>query len=231
MNNLKEMKIDQRHYDKKPSTLGERLFIYGLTAVFLSLMLLEIFTNYEPRKLAALFFIVWWLPLVFVHEFGHAVVAHALGWQVQRTVIGFGRVLYQGQLFNAPLELRLIPLEGFVQFKPVYGRGMRYKHALTYFAGPGIELLLAFSIMLLMGWNNFFLIEDDYTKLAFQALAYAALAGAIINLIPTGVVTHEGETPNDGLGILVSLFSSDQAYKKALGTEREPDDDPNSRPF
>lgn len=224
------MKIDQRHYDKNPSSLGEGLFIYGLTALFLGLMLLEIFTHYEPRKLAALFFILWWLPLVLVHEFGHAVVAHALGWQIQRTVIGFGRIVYQGQLFRAPLELRLIPLEGFVQFNPVYGRGMRYKHALTYFAGPGIELLLAFSIILLMGWDNFFVIEDDYTKLAFQALAYAALAGAIINLIPMGVVTRDGETPNDGLGILVSLFSSEKDYQKSITKEREPEG-PNSRPF
>jgi len=224
------MKIDQRHYDKKPSTTGENLLVYGLIAVFLGLMLLEIFSNYEPRKLAALFFLLWWLPLVLVHEFGHAVVANALGWQIQRTVIGFGRVVYQGQLFKAPLELRLIPIEGFVQFNPVYGRGMRYKHALTYFAGPGIELLVAASIIGLMGWDNFFLIEDDYWKLAFQALAYAALAGAIINLIPMGVVTRDGETPNDGLGILVSLFSSEKAYKKALASEGE-SEDPNSRPF
>ncbi|HPY40482.1 MAG TPA: site-2 protease family protein [Thiolinea sp.] len=224
------MKIDQRHYDKKPSTTGENLLVYGLSAVFLGLMLLEIFGNYEPRKLAALFFMLWWLPLVLVHEFGHAVVANALGWQIQRTVIGFGRVVYQGQLFKAPLELRLIPIEGFVQFNPVYGRGMRYKHALTYFAGPGIELLVAASIIGLMGWDNFFLIEDDYWKLAFQALAYAALAGAIINLIPMGVITRDGETPNDGLGILVSLFSSEKDYKKSLANESE-SEDPNSRPF
>jgi hypothetical protein len=224
------MKIDQRHYDNRPLTLADKLLVYSLTTIFLGLMLLEIFTNYEPRKLAALFFLLWWLPLVFVHEFGHAVVAHALGWQIERMVIGFGRVIYQGQLFKAPLELRLFPLEGFVQFKPMEGRGMRYKHALTYFAGPGIELLVAFSIIALMGWEHFLLIEDNYWKLACQALAYAALAGAMINLIPMGVVTRDGETPNDGLGILVSLFSSEKEYKQSIATEREPDDS-NSRPF
>ena len=200
------MKIDQRHYDRQPLTSADKVLVYGLSAVFLGLIALEIFTNYEPRKLAALFFLLWWLPLVFVHEFGHAVAARALGWQIERTVIGFGRVIYQGQLFKAPLELRLFPLEGFVQFNPVKGRGLRYKYALTYFAGPGIELFVAFSIIAFMGWNNFFLVEDHYWKLAGQALAYAALAGAIINLIPMGVITRDGETPNDGMGILVSLF-------------------------
>ena len=201
------MKIDQRHYDNQPLTSADKVLVYGLSAVFLGLIILEIFTNYEPRKLAALFFLLWWLPLVFVHEFGHAVVARALGWQIERTVIGFGRVIYRGQLFKAPLELRLFPLEGFVQFNPVDGLGMRYKYALTYFAGPGIELLVAFSIIALMGWDNFFLVENHYWKLACQALAYAALAGAIINLIPMGVITRNGETPNDGMGILVSLFN------------------------
>ena len=224
------MKIDQRHYDKKPTTKSETLILYGLSAVFLGLMMLEIFSNYEPRKLAALFFLFWWLPLVFLHELGHALMAKLFGWQIQRTVIGFGRIVYQGQLFGAPLELRFVPIEGFVQFNPVYGRGMRYKHALTYFAGPGIELALAACIIFIMGWDNFFLIEDSYWKLAFQALAYAALAGAIINLIPMGTVTRDGETPNDGMGILVSLFSSEQSYKKALAQDNE-SDRPDSRPF
>ena len=61
-------------------------------------------------------------------------------------------------------------------------------------------------IGLMLGWSNLFLIEDDYGKLALQSLAFAALAGAVINLIPMGVVTKDGESPNDGLGILKSLF-------------------------
>ena len=84
--------------------------------------------------------------------------------------------------------------------------GSRIKHALTYFAGPGIELLLFFVVLGVMGADNFFLIEDDYGKLVVQAMAFAALAGAVINLIPAGVVTKNGQVPNDDLGILVSLF-------------------------
>lgn len=200
------MKFDQRDYDKRKAPLSETLTLYGMVGVMLLFITLEIFTNYEPRKMAALMFLLWWMPLVLLHEFGHAVVAHLLGWEIERTVVGFGRVIYQGKLFGAPLEVRMVPIEGFVQIQSLGQQGARLKNALIYFAGPGIELLLFLALGLMLGWGNLFLIEDDYGKLALQSLAFAALAGAIINLIPMGVVTKDGESPNDGLGILKSLF-------------------------
>ena len=208
------MNFDQRHHDSKPATLGEALTLYGVAGVFLVLVSLEIFGNYEPRKLAALMFLLWWMPLVLLHEFGHALVAKLLGWRVSRTVIGFGRVIYQGQLFNAPLEVRMVPIEGFVQIAPLTIKGARFKNALIYFAGPGIELLLFFAIMLGMGVDSFFSIEDNYGQLALQSLAFAAVTGAVINLIPMGVTTKEGDSPNDGMGIILSLFSKDKDYQK-----------------
>ncbi len=200
------MKFDQRDYDKRKAPLSETLTLYGMVGVMLLFISLEIFTNYEPRKMAALMFLVWWMPLVLLHEFGHAVMAKCLGWKIERTVVGFGRVIYQGQLFGAPLEVRMVPIEGFVQIQSLGQQGARIKNALVYFAGPGIELLLFMAIGLMLGWGDLFLIEDNYGKLALQSLAFAALAGAVINLIPMGVVTKDGESPNDGLGILKSLF-------------------------
>ena len=200
------MKIDQRDYDKKPVSRGELISLYGLIGFFLLLIALDIFTNYEPRKLSALMFVLWWMPLVFLHEFGHALMARLLGWEVVRTVVGFGRVVFHGRLFNAPMEFRMLPLEGFVQIAPRNIKGARFKHALIYFAGPGIELLLFFGIMFAMGVENFFSIEDDYGRLALQALAFAAATGAVINLIPMGIETKDGTTPNDGMGIMMSLF-------------------------
>ncbi|MGB1254879.1 MAG: M50 family metallopeptidase [Thiolinea sp.] len=215
------MEFDQREYDKKPASRGEIFAIYGMVLVFLLLMLLDILNNYEPRKLGALMFVVWWMPLVLLHEFGHALMARMLGWRISRTVVGFGRVVHYGRLFNAPLELRMIPLEGFVQIAPLTATGARFKHALIYFAGPGIELLLFFIIMLAMGTDNFFRIEDEYGRLMLQALAFAALAGAVINLIPMGVVTRDGNTPNDGMGIILSLFSKDEVYHKWVAEARQ----------
>nr|CAA6826357.1 MAG: Peptidase family M50 [uncultured Thiotrichaceae bacterium] len=200
------MNFDQRDYDKKPLTRSEAMTLYGAVFVVMLLFTLEIFTHYEPRKMAVLMFLLWWMPLVLLHEFGHALMARLLGWGIERTVVGFGRVVYEGRLFGAPLEVRMVPIEGFVRFQAAGEQGTRIKNALVYFAGPGIELLLFCIIALSLGWDNLFFIEDHYGKLALQSLAFAALAGAVINLIPMGVVTKDGESPNDGMGILKSLF-------------------------
>ena len=189
--------------------------------VFLLLVVLEMLSNYEPRKLSALLFVLWWMPLVFLHEFGHAVMARLLGWQVSRTVIGFGRVVWQGKLFSAPLELRMVPIEGFVQIAPLSTAGVRFKHALIYFAGPGIELALFFLIAVYLGgMSEMFTIVDDYGRIALQSLGYAALAGAVINLIPLGIRSGENSTPNDGLGIILCAFRSPQDYQAWIDEEQ-----------
>lgn len=112
------------------------------------------------------------------------------------------------------MEIRSIPLEGFVQIAPKTVHLARFKHALIYFSGPGIELLMAFLIMLYLGGaDELFNVTNDYFRIALQSFAYAALAGAVINLIPFGIITKEGTTPNDGMGILSCLFSSGLDYE------------------
>ena len=215
------MYIDQRDKDKEISSNGEKIFIVVISIIFLFMMTMEILSNYEPRKLGALFFILFWIPLLFIHEFGHAIVAKLLGWRVERIVIGFGRVLAHIRLLGAPMEIRMIPLEGFVQIAPKTITLARFKHALIYFAGPGIELLVFFIIMIILGgFNQLFIIIDDYVRIALQSFAFAALAGAVINLIPIGITTKDGSTPNDGMGILLCLFSSGADYELWINETR-----------
>jgi len=220
------MYIDQRHRDKETTSKGEKIFILVISFAFLFMMTMEIMSNYEPKKLGALLFVVFWVPLLFIHEFGHAIMAKSLGWRVNRIVIGFGKVLIHTRLLGAPMEIRSIPLEGFVQIAPKTVTLARLKHALIYFAGPGIELLVFFIIMIMLGgFDQMFVVINDYTRIALQSFAFAALAGAVLNLIPLGITTAEGSTPNDGMGILLCLFASSMDYetwiKESKGKERE----------
>ncbi len=208
------MHIDERTKDKEPASKAEKYFILILSLIFLFMMSMEILTDYEPKKLGALLFVIFWIPLLFIHEFGHAIMAKLLGWRIERTVIGFGRVLGQTHLLGAPLEIRMIPLEGFVQIAPKTTHLARFKHALIYFAGPGIELLLFFLIFFYLGGvDGFFSMSNDYARIALQGFAFAALVGAVINLIPMGIITKDGSTPNDGMGILLCLFSTGMDYE------------------
>ena len=208
------MYFDQRDNDKEPSSKTEKIFLIVISIAFLFMMTMEISTNFEPKKLGALLFVVFWIPLLFIHEFGHALMAKILGWQVKRIVLGVGKIMMATRLFNAPVEIRSIPLEGFVQIAPKTVKLARFKHALIFFAGPGIELLVVFMITYwLGGFEQLFIVTNDYTRIALQGFAFAALAGAILNLIPLGIVTKDGSTPNDGMGILLCLFSSEMDYE------------------
>ncbi len=215
------MYIDQK--DKGAGSKGERIFILIITLLFFFMMCMEMLNNYEPRKLSMVFFILFWVPLLFLHEFGHAMMAKLCGWHVKRTVIGLGRVLLNTRLFGAPMEIRMIPLEGFVSIAPRSLKNVRGKHALIYFAGPGIELLVFLGIGLFLGMDQLFSQNDNYYQIALQSLAFAALVGAVINLVPIGITTENGSTPNDGLGIILSLTSSQREYKEWLKENEEQD--------
>jgi hypothetical protein len=88
---------------------------------------------------------------------------------------------------------------------PLEGPRLRQKCAFVYLAGPGAEILLAGAIALLAG-DALFEKSNDYSMIALQSLVIAATAGAVINLIPQSAPSSQGTIPNDGLGILLSLF-------------------------
>ena len=79
--------------------------------------------------------------MLVVHEAGHGIVAAILGWHVPLIVIGMGRPILVFRLGSTVVEVRVLPLEGFVVPLPKNLRAVRWKSALIYFAGPGAELL------------------------------------------------------------------------------------------
>ncbi len=213
------------HFQRAPLNRSERITYVVSLMVILGLFLAEIFLNYEPRKLAALIFIVSWGVLVAVHEFGHAIMAWICGWGVRRIVIGFGRPLYQFHIGKTPVELRTFPIEGFVQPYPRDLHAPRAKDALIYAAGPGIELILAFMLMVLIGKDTMFTLSNHLGILSVQAFALAAVTGALLNLIPMTVTSGDHQVPNDGMGILLALRRTDGDYTSLFGGNS---DDPES---
>jgi len=186
-------------------------------AILLGLFAASIFYDFSPVKLSALLVILYWIPLLVVHEAGHAFVARALGWHVGQVVLGMGRTLAEFRIGRATVEVRLLPIEGFVASVPTNLRWPRIKSAAIYFAGPGADLLVAAAVLLLVGPDRLLSASEDYGLIAWQSLALAAVSQGVLNLIPHSVRTPEREIPNDGLGILRSFGLPESYYAGLIG--------------
>lgn len=184
--------------------------IVGL--LFTIMILFAIFEEYSAGRLSVILILLFWIPMLVLHEFGHALAARLLGWRVKEMVIGFGRELWRWQYGETRIRVKLVPVEGYVLPMPTSSKGMRYKSALIYAAGPGIELLLLAIMLLILGSDYVFGGGHELGQVAAQSLAIAILLGAGFNLLP--FATDGGVS--DGLGILSSPFMSDEAIEMRL---------------
>lgn len=198
--------------EKRAMTRSERWFSIGIGAFFLLMMSFAFFEDYSPRKLSIPFLILFWIPMLVLHELGHAFMAKALGWRVREIVIGFGRDLWQWQIGETRIKIKLAPVEGYVLPAPTQPGNLRLKSMLVYAAGPGAELLLLAVLISVFGWNTVFNNSDEIPLIALQSLAVAILLGAGFNLLP---FRTEGAV-SDGLGILASPFMTQETIELRL---------------
>lgn len=207
-----------------PLTSQERWICVIFLVVLLGLFVAEIVHDYQPVKLSALLVVIFWVPLLALHEAGHALVAAALNWYVGEVVIGMGRQIARFRLGTATIEIRLFPVEGFVTCVPRDLHLPRLKSACISLAGPGVELLLALIVLLLVGPKRLFTISDDYLLIFWQSLALACTVQGVLNLIPHAIPRPEGPIFSDGLGIIRSFLLPPAHYAELIGhtyNERE----------
>lgn len=195
-------------------------FLLGLVGLFTA----EVVSNYEPRKLTALVFFMAWYPLIALHEAGHAITAHALGWKVGQIVVGMGRRVATFRIGGAYVEMRAMPFSGSVSCVPGNLVRPRLKDALIYAAGPGIELILVLSIVFVVGPDVLLEASENYGVILAQGIAAAAATGAVTNLIPRLSLSSGRLVASDGLGILQSFGRPDAYYAELVGSTFNPDD-------
>lgn len=195
---------------------NERWMLLGAFLVAVVLLVAIILEDYEPAKLAPLFVILAWFPLIALHEAGHALVARLVGWQVEEIVVGFGRPAFVFTIGGVPVTVKMYPLAGYVRPTPRDLSGVRLKSALVYLAGPGIELLLVLALTLVVGTERMLARTDDVAILAVQSVAIAALIGALGNLVPRTADTEHGASWTDGLGVIMSLVRPRLDYARQV---------------
>ncbi len=205
-----------------PQTKAEAAFLGMFVLVGLGLFVAEVVTDYHPGKLAGLMFIVFWLPLLVLHEAGHAVAAWLVGWHVGRVVIGWGNLAWVGRVGTAVVELRLYAVEGFAAVVPNSLSGVRWKDAFVTLAGPASGMLLAAAVILAYDPATFFDVGGA-GKAVLQGLVLAGIVQGVTNLIPHSATIADGEIPNDGRRLLLILTRSPDDYRPLVGARFDPE--------
>lgn len=207
-----------------PLSPGQILGSVIVGILFLGLFTAELCTNYQPAKLSILLVLIFWVPLLALHESGHALMAAAVGSHVGQVVIGMGGVVSTFRIGTAIVEIRLLPIEGFVRNVPTNLHLPQLKSALIYFAGPAANLLVAGIVLLMVGPDRLLTPSEDYGTIVWQSLALAAAIQGVLNLLPQYIQTSDGFIPNDGLGIIRSFLLPNSYYASMIGwtyNERE----------
>ncbi len=191
---------------EKQASLAGFVLIFGLLAA-------EVLRELNSAKLGLLFFLLAWVPMLVVHELGHAVAARLMGWRVNELVIGYGRELTCFYFGSALVRLKAAPLEGYVLPSPVRLRSPRLESAFIYAAGPGIEILVLLGLYILAD-GQLFTRTDEIGLVALQGTAAAIGLGLFFTLVPRPV----GHAMSDGLGIIVSLYRPASHFRAMLLT-------------
>ncbi len=200
--------------ERRELTASESRISIAVGSIITLLIAASIFEDFSPKGLSVLFFFLFWMPMLVLHEIGHALMARLLGWRVHEIVIGFGRTLWQGRIGATTIKIKLAPIEGYVLPAPLDSGNVRLKSALIYAAGPGAELLLLAAMLAIFGWDGVFNQSNDLTLIAVQSLAVVILFGAGFNLIPF----QSGGGVSDGLGVISSPFMSKEIIELRLLT-------------
>lgn len=196
---------------ERPLRKDERVAVWVMVGLFCGGFALELLVNdFTPAKLSAFFIPLLWMPLVALHEAGHAVAARLCGWRVKRVVIGFGPVVKSLRIASTPVHLCQVPLEGYVLPYPTHLRSPRLRSSFIYAAGPGVELMLVLAIYLALGHDSLLSRSTSVGLIAAQSLCIAALMGVTINLVPHW--TQKGGW-SDGMGILMSWRLPDEHFQ------------------
>ena len=203
--------------DRPPRNLSEVLAIVVVSLFFAGMMGADFFKDYSVYKLGIPIFLVSWAVLLVIHEFGHALMARALGWRVEKVCIGTGKLITKKQIFGMPTEFRAIPLSGYAMPRPTDLIQPQMKSFLIFAAGPGIELLLAIGIWIAVGSDMFFSRQPILWLIALQVFSAAAVFGAVMNLVPLPHQNDNGTYAwSDGLGMILSWRLPDEHFAQQI---------------
>jgi membrane-associated protease RseP (regulator of RpoE activity) len=89
-------------------------------------------TRLAPLARRVVYFWVVWSALLFIHEAGHAFVGREQGFEVRRTTVGVGPVLWRDTVGQTEAVLRLVPVVGVTVVRPAESGNTRSQTPLNW---------------------------------------------------------------------------------------------------
>jgi regulator of sigma E protease len=157
--------------------------------------------------------------VVIVHEFGHFIIAKSFKVSVEKFSVGFGRILFKKQIGITEFSLRIIPLGGFVKFyENSEFKGLKLfenislaKKSLIVFAGPLINFIFAFILLLFLNQGEQFKVIPQITAINSQSIA--ATAGFKLNDVIVSVNDKKITSVSDHNKVLIELANKNLTYE------------------
>jgi tetratricopeptide (TPR) repeat protein len=98
---------------------------------------------------------LWLIPLIFVHECGHALVGRLVGFRVFWISIGYGRQIFESHILGVNIRINSIPFGGTTALAARTFAALRLRLWLSIFAGPATHLVWLGACYLIWGADFF----------------------------------------------------------------------------
>jgi hypothetical protein len=157
-----------------------------------------------------LFFLGVVLPLLLIfaqavstviHELGHVIAGLFVRLRLFRFAIGYGPVILRSYIFRTLVEIRLIPICGYVLHGYPTLTHIRKRTVLFVLGGPTANLAVAIILsVILFSSSTAHLVDFPIVQILLYGFVAVNLFDLFITLIPMRVrMPRLGRTPNDGL--------------------------------
>jgi tetratricopeptide (TPR) repeat protein len=140
------------------------------------------------------------------HEAGHVVAARLSGFEIFQVELGVGRRVRTMEICGVRVMIHLVPWGGLTSAGSEDARLIRLRRALLYLGGPATNLALAGAYVWLVAPRSFGPSPSLAGALGASFLLSNLFIG-VVNLIPRHIQSQAGRIPNDGMGILSSIFA------------------------
>ncbi len=168
--------------------------------------------------------------LVLVHEFGHFIMAKAMGIRVLEFALFMGPKIFSFKKGETTYSIRCIPLGGFCSMEGeettsdddrAYSNKPWYKKALVLIAGPAMNIILALVLSVILFFST------GYSSLSVGEVVPGSTAAELGVQAGDKIVALNGSgvTSNMELGTYETMYKSEEDFvytiKKSDGTKIE----------